>query len=303
MERLELMIDEARTLSQNEKYDADSGVSQQVFVRYFKNAQDAIVREIVNTKSKFLLKDILYTSVNGQELYPWPKDIYLQNVDTMEYSDNGTDFVFLERVYTKDRADNFVGWAFGYSPRNDGFILVPPVIGGGKLRINYIRNLPSPQVRAGRISSVTVTGDQITAMTLDPAQSSFNPDLLNSKQSLCVVSSRGEKKVIGVQIDSIDGLTGVVTFSPHTLLDGETVVNGDYVCAGELVTNKIELPDICDSFLIEHVVFQAKYGDSSRWTTEAKDMMRSHLAQLIESFSKNTDDINEVIITNYDYLT
>jgi len=302
LERVERLIDEARVLSQNQKYDADSGLSQDVFVRYFKNAQDAIVREIVNTKSKYLLKEKIYDTVANQEKYPYPHDIYLHNIDTLEYSENGLDYIFLEKVYSKDRKSGFTGYAYGYTTREDGFYVVPVLVGGQKLRLSYIRNPNAPQRRMGRLTTVTIVSGQITALTIDPTEASFDPASLAKWDYLCIVSKEGSQKVKSVKFDSVNLTTGVITLSPHTLEAGESAAIGDYVCGGRYVTNKIELPDICESFLILHATYEAKYGDSSQWSKEAREVMGAHLNQLILSFSKNTDDISEVIITNYDYL-
>jgi hypothetical protein len=302
LERLERLIDEARVLSQNQKYDADSGVSQDTFVRYFKNAQDIIVREMVNVKSKYLLKEKIYDTVSNQERYSYPHDIYLHNIDTLEYSENSLDYIFLEKVYSKDRKSGFTGYAYGYTTREDGFYVIPTLTGGKKLRLSYIRNPNQPQRRMGKISNITISNGQITAITLDTTDSSFDPTALSKYDFFCIVSRKGEQKVKAVEFTSVNSITGVVTLPAHTLEAGETAAIGDYVCGGKYVTNKIELPDTCESFLILHASYEAKYGDSSQWSNEARNLMSAHLAQLILSFSKNSDDISEVIITNYDYL-
>lgn len=302
MRRLELLIEEARDLSQNAAYDSDSGLSQNVFVRYFKNAQDVIVREINKTKSKYFLKEKIYSTVGNQEEYSWPSDIFLHNVDTLEYSENGSDYVSLEKVFSKDRNSGTNGYAFGYVSREDGFLLAPPVSSGGYLRLNYIRNPNAPQKRCGIISSVTTSSGQITAITLNTGESSFDATLINKENYLCVVDKKGTQKVVDVEYTSVNSGTGVFTMSAHTLLDGESVSIGDYICVGERVTNKIELPDICESFLVQHVVYQVKFGDSSKWTEAARQEMGSHLAQLVASFAKNSDDVSEIAITNFDYL-
>lgn len=302
MRRLELLIEEARDLSQNSKYDADSGISQNVFVRFFKNAQDVIVREIINSKSKYLLNEKIYSTVGSQEVYAYPADIYLQAIDTLEYSENGSDYVPLQKVYSKDRnsADN--GYGFGYATREDGFYLSPPVSSGGYLRLNYIRNLNSPQKRCGIISARTMSGSDLTALTVNAGESSFDATLINKENYLCVVNKKGVQVAKTIEYTSVDSGTGVFTLSSHTLDSDESVSVGDYICVGERACNKPELPDICESFLILHSVYEAKYGDSSQWTDKAREVMGSHLAQLISSFSRNNDDISEVPITNFDYL-
>lgn len=304
MRRLELLIEEARVLSSNTIYDSDSGVLQNTFVRYFKNAQDAIVKEAVNLKSKQFLKEKLISSVNAQEQYSYPTDIYLQNIDTLEYAPNGTDFIPLEKCYTKDRMSNITGFAFGYMTRENGFLLVPPISGGGTLRCNYIRNPNAPQKRCGKISAVTTSSGQITAITLDTSESSFDATLINKEYYLCIVDRDGNQVVKNVEYDSVNSGTGVITLSAnHTLETGEAAAIGDYVCVGKNTTNLIELPDICESFLIDHVVYQSKNSDSSNWTKAQQDLMAQNITSLVASFGKNSDDISGIQISNFDYLS
>ena len=60
MKRLELLIDVARAQSQSVRFDADSGVQQNIFVQYFRNAQDSLLKEVMNAKTKFWLKEKIY---------------------------------------------------------------------------------------------------------------------------------------------------------------------------------------------------------------------------------------------------
>jgi hypothetical protein len=304
MRRLELLIEEARSLSQNERYDADSGLSQNVFVRFFKNAQDKIVREIVNTKSKYLLKEKIVDTVNAQEVYSLPEDLYLHNIDTLEYSQAGTlqEYVTLTKCYTKDRMSNETGFAFGYMTRENELLLVPPVQGGGRLRVNYIRNPNKPQKRCGFISATTTSGATITGVTLDIAEASFDLSSINKENFFCIVSRDGVLKVANIEYNSINPATGVFTLTnpaPYNAVLSST----DYIVVGKNSTNQPELPDICESYLILHASYEAKYGDSSNWSKELQNDMKAHLGQLISSFAKNSDDITEVNITNVDYLS
>ncbi|HAB98238.1 MAG TPA: hypothetical protein DCE71_00230 [Parachlamydiales bacterium] len=67
MRRVEQLIDIARKLSQNTRYDENAGVPQDVFVQYLNNAQDSLVMEIQNLKTKYFFKTQIVDVVAGQE--------------------------------------------------------------------------------------------------------------------------------------------------------------------------------------------------------------------------------------------
>jgi len=64
-----------------------------------------------------------------------------------------------------------------------------------------------------------------------------------------------------------------------------------------------DFPDICESYILKHAVYEAKYGDSSQWNQEAKADMNMNLSQLVASFGSMSDDNIEIAITNLDYLS
>lgn len=304
MKYLELLIEEARELSGNQRYDANSGVSQAIFVRYFKNAQDALQKAIAIAKSKLLLVESIIPVVNQQEFYAYPSDLYLQNIDTIEWSDSASleNWVVLNKSISKDRRSNENGWAFGYIPRKDGFLLTPTLV-AGNLRVNYIKKLPLLEKRSGRISAVTVSSGEITAITLNIAEGSFDGTYINKQFALCIVDRNGDRKVLNVQYDSVDTVTGVITLaSNHVLISGESVAVGDFITVGTDTYNRPDLADICESYLIKHAVYEAKYGDKSNWTKEAINDLAMNIKDLLESFNRPSDDINPIPIINTDYL-
>lgn len=300
MRRAEQLIDVARKLSGNSRYDADSGVPQSVFVQYLQNAQDSLVREANNSKSKLFMTQVLTNVVSKQEFYPNPSNQYLFSIDTMWWSDNGyQDFIPLYKGIDKDRIDTEVGYAFSYVPVEGGFYLAPP-LESGKLRTSYIRYPNKPQVRAGKIDSVTIVAGQVTALEVDNGEASYNEAEINGDQYLCVVDRFGAIKARNIIYDSVS--SGVFTLSPFTLASGDTITVGDYICVGQNAVNKPELPDPCEEYLIKHMVYEAKEGDSSAWSRASKDEMARVLGQIVSSFGLITEDMTLIPITQVDYL-
>jgi hypothetical protein len=298
MRRLELLIEIARENTQNSRYDANSGISQRRFAQMFQNAQDFIVRSAVNAKSKMFLTQELVTVVNDQEEYSYPADIYMQNIDTMEWSSNGTnDYITLERCITKDRYTRQTGYPFGYWTRNTGYCMTPPLT-SGTLRVNYIKNPKRLEKRSGEV--VSTTGTPITSITIDTGDASHDPDYINKFSYISIVDKYGNIKADNIPITAASG--GTITVASYTLGSGETISAGDFVICDQNSCNIPQMSDILESVLIKHVEYQVRYGDSSKWSAETKQDLNESVMQIIESFGKNTDDITQVPIINTDFL-
>lgn len=305
MRRAELLIKEIRALTGNERVGQNDGVSQYQMVRFLKNAQDATYKGIVNAKTRMFLKETpVFPAIPNAELYPYPADLYLQNIETMQWTLNpagsGMGFINLYKGITKDRVDSLNGYPFGYILRGDGILVSPPVA-TGFFRSTYVRIIPEIEKRSGRISAATVNSGVLSALTLDPSQASFDREYLNDVQVLSVVGKYGVQKAKGIEIDSV-APDGTVTFSPVTLADGETVAIGDYVTAGRFSCNVPDLPEICESHILKHAIYEVRYGDYSNWTKAALDDLSMSLATILDSLNNPESDINEIPITNCDYL-
>ena len=301
MKRLENLIDMARKLSQNQRYDADSGVSQDVFVQYFNNGQDALIKEVMNLKTKYFKKSVTVPVVSGQEAYDYPFDCYVQHLDTIQWSDTNTGAYFqtLKRGYVKEKITTQVSYPFSYVPYETNFHLQPP-IGNGTLYITYMRTVDRLQKRAGQITVATISSGQLTALEVDDAQSDYDQAEINSDYYLCVVDKYGAIKARNVPYDSVSA--GVFTLDPFTLAATDSIAVGDYICVGKNSVNLPTWPDICESYLLKHAVYEAKYGDASQWSQEALQDMQRCFAGLSDTFATNSDDLIEIMISNTDYL-
>lgn len=301
MRRVEQLISIARELSQNQNYDSNSGVSQNVFVQHLKNAQATMLRNFVLAKSKALLNSEITAVVSSQAAYNYPTDIYLQAIDTLEWSPNQIDWKVLEKCITKERLSSSVGYPFGYIPVEDGIILSPPQ-SSGYLRFNYLRQAKTPEKRAGLISAVTLAAGQITALTVNISDASFDGTYINQDYYLCIVDKYGAVKMSNVPYTSVATGTGVFTMSAFTYASGESAAVGDYIIIGQNVTNKPEFKEMVEDYLIQFMVYSAKFGDASKWTEEAKKQMVALLGEVIEAYAQPDADRSSIPIINTDYL-
>lgn len=299
MRRVELLIDMARKQSGNTRYDADSGVPQDVFVQMLNNAQDSLTMRVNNIKGKFWKMQEIVPVVSGQIVYPYPVGCYLQNIDTVSWSLDGKYYTPMDKLVTKEEVSTIVGYAFGYIPYHDGIHLNPP-IGFGSLKITYIFEPCRLQKRAGQLSAVSLAGQVLTGMSVNIAEASYDSAEINLQNTLCVVGRDGLIKAKNIPYTSQMG--GVFTMGSVTLSIGQTVAVGDYICIGENAGNIPVWPNICEGYLLKNMIYEAKYGDSSMWTKEATATMDRYFAELSASFASLSDDITEIPITNCDYL-
>lgn len=302
MRTTEQLIDISRKLSKNTRYDSNSGIPQDVFVQFAQNAQDSLVKQITNLKTKYFKKQFVVDVVANQEVYSYPSDCLAQHLDTIQWTDsqNGTYWQTLYKSYTKEKITLQPGYPFSYIPYEDGIHLNPPIT-TGKLWLTFIRALPKVQKRSGKIQALSINNtNQIVAMTLDSTEATYDENEINQDYFLCVVDKYGAIKASNIPYNSITG--GVFDMIPYTLTATDSIAVGDYILVGKYSCNKPEFPDICESYIIKHMVYDAKYNDSSQWSQEAKDDMARSFTELSGVFAALSDDITEIPITSLDYI-
>lgn len=302
MRRVELIIDMARKQSQNTRYDSSSGVQQDVFVQMLNNAQDTLTMEVQNLKTKYFKKQVVVDVVANQEIYSYPSDTYMQHLDTIQWTDsvNGTYWTTLYKTYTKEKVTLKPGYPFGYTPMEDGIHLNPPIV-SGQLWMTFVRSPKRLQKRAGKVTVATISSGNLTALTVDSSESSFDQTEINTQNYLCVVDKFGNVKASNILYDSVNS-SGVFTLSSFALASGDTVSVGDYIVVGQDCTNLPQWPDICEGYLIKHMIYEAKYGDSSAWSKEAVADMSAYFQKLSGSFATLSDDVSQIPITNLDWI-
>ena len=304
MRRLEQLIDICRKETGNDRYaegQFGSGISQAVFTQHFRDAQDQLYMHIVSTKNKFFKRSLEVPVVPMQENYAWPDDIYVRALETMQWMDTRyrATPVTIRMGYTKEMLSVRVGFPFQYIPSNEYFTLNPPV-NYGTLILHYEKKLPMLQKKAGKITTATMVGTNLTALVVDSTEAIYDQSEINSDYFLCVVDKFGNVKAKNIQYDSV--AAGVFTLSPAAIATGESVSVGDYILVGKNTCNIAELPDICEGYLRKYVIYRTRYGDFSAWTKEAKDDLGTYAGLIDDSFARMSEDITEIPITSYDLL-
>lgn len=300
MKRVENIIDMARKLSGNTRYDSDSGIPQDVFVQFLVNANDSLQKEVANLKTKFLKKTTTVAVVSGQEVYSYPSDCFVQHIDTIQYTNAlvNSYYINLEKSVQKERLSNANSNPYGYILENNGYLLNPPIT-SGYLLVSYDQAYPRPQKRCGQITARTLAGQTLSALTV-ATTGSYDTLAINADYYLCVVDQFGVQKATNVVYTS--EAAGVFTITSQSLTAGETIAVGDYITVGKHTANIPYWPSVCESYLLKHMVYDAKFMDASTWTNEAKNDMAMFFMSLSGSFATNSNDLCPIPITQTDLL-
>lgn len=302
MKTVEQIIDMSREYTGNKRFDANSGVSQKLFVQALQNAQDALTIAINNAHAKYYKKSEIVSVVNGQLKYDYPSDCLLQIIDTLSYSTRSdapaASWRPLDKMVDKERVITSVGSAFGYIPENDGVVLNPP-LQNGYLKFTYMASPLRVQKKAGQITDVTINAGVLEALEVGTT-GSYDEDQINGDFFLCVTDKHGNIKARDIEYTSVED--GVFTMDNFTLAAGETLAVGDFILVGKNTTNVPQFPTLCESYLIKYMNYEMKYGDSSNWAKEYFADLERHFLGLASLFAKRSADISKIPITNTTYL-
>lgn len=292
MDRVELIISRIRRETENQDFGDNYGISQNECIGYLNDAQDRVYSEIIKKHPNLFIKEETQSVTAGTESYDLPTDIYLRKVNLLEFSTSTsvTDFYRLDQAQSAERVSYPIGSPRYYIGRNKSVLLVPTPNVNGSLRISYVKALPKLDIRRGQILSLVQVGDDVTSITLDPAQT-LDRDALLDKGWMCVVGKDGELKAKEIEITDISTTTGLVTMSTKTLAADELIEVGDYVVAGSYATNKSELDDITERYLSSHLRWEMLDRDSnSSGSASQNDKAREMLSDIVDSFADMGDD-------------
>jgi hypothetical protein len=231
--------------------------------------------------------------------YDLPDDSYLDNrISNAWFSITGSarERKLLKAGSLRERSFTEVGVPSIYI-RSGGKIILSPVpqttIANG-LFINYVRTLNKLDTRRGEIETVTTLDNTITSLKLN-INTTFEPSFILDDCFLSVVDKCGDVKMRRVPVADINQSTGDITLEPgFEFEDGESISAGDYVVSGKFATNRSELPDMCERYLLQYCNWKILKRDSSNDSMEQTEELVNMRAEIVETF-KQVDDDNKTI--------
>jgi len=309
MRRSELLIKQVRRATENEEFSNQTGIVDEEILQYLNDAQDGIYSIIQSQFPSMFIKE-KETDVNAQtESVSLPADVYNESrLSKVEFSKSGQarDYYKLDSGFTDERLNGNAATPDFYIRRGREILLQPKSQSTGKVRFEYQRNLQRMDKRRGKVSAVTLDPVTLTITSLTIDTSTITNEDIEEIQNLefgCIVNRLGVIQMARLPIESIDINSGVVSFfSGFTYESTETITVGDYLVGGYYSSSHSELPDTCERFLISYSQKRVLSRDSSNDAGDAKSDMEEMRADIISAFAQPSGDINEVPVTDYDYL-
>lgn len=308
MKRVDLLLAEAQSETENSESTSDSGVPESEYLRSINNAQTRIHSALLLQNAKILKKTKLIDGVAQQYAYDLPADVFgTTRIEQVWYSLTGQeqDYYQLDSIEVEERRPGQNGSPQEFLRENNQIIIQPAPQGTGVFKVIFEKMLPTLDKRRGRVEAVTLDSGarQITILTIDPT--TFTTDdvqVINSAEFLCVVSKTGTIKMKGIPITEINSSTGEVAVEAFTYEAGETIAVGDYIVAGEYATTHSQLPDICERYLLQSMVWRGLKRDSSNDSKEAKEELDEMFNDLMATFARPDKVVHGIPIIDTEYL-
>lgn len=301
------IIDLIRTVSENEDFTENSGIGNDEILQYLNEAQVRIQSAITGTHPHVFQVETEFSTVANQEAYDIPWDAFLGNrIDLVEHS-SSTDrssYITLKQGRLQERISSRVYSTPSFYIRRSGKILLQPAPGTGNdlLRITYQKRVPIVDLRRGKVLSVTLGSDSITALALDPTIF-IDKEAIEQDQFVTVVDRYGSQKMRRIPIDNVDSTTGVVTVTPGFVFEsGESIAVGDYLVRGGNSSSHSALDDICEPFLIKYGKYQLDKRDSSNDIADSAQDLTDNLKSIVESYSEPEGDVQGIPILDNQYI-
>jgi hypothetical protein len=293
--RIDKLITHIRKATENEEVGTGYGIQDSEFIRYLNEAQDRLVSKITQQHPAVFVEETTIDTVANQEAYDIPADaIAFNRVTDVQYSAKSLrGFYTLNRISLKERDTDLKGEPLQYIRKAGQILLSPiPTTSSGQIRLNYIRRPRDLDTRRGKVDSVTLGASSITALSLDHTQSDFDDTNLNLADYITVVDRYGSVKMKNIPIDSVSAVNGDVTItSGFTFSSGETIEVGDYVVIGGFSSTHSELPDTCERYLSQYVIWKIFKRDSSSDANQAESELSALENEIISLYADIDDDL------------
>lgn len=305
MRRVDRLIKQIRRQTENEDSGADFGINTEEFIQYINDAQHRLQSLVTSTHPTAFVTEKICSVIRDQQEYALPDLALMENkVSTVEYSDTGRedDYYHLEKISLKNRTTYSSAHPMAYIRRSGKILLQPtPDSLTGTIRINYVKRLYDLDVRRGKISTATTSGNSVTLLQLNTSIS--NPqidfDKLRDSDYICVCDKDGEIKMRNIPITGIDSATGVISIEAgYEFEDGESLSNTDYVVSGRDSVTHSELPKMCERYLIAYAAWKILKRDSSVDSEEQSAELKVMEDDIVNSFSDIDDDVQRIPVIN-----
>ena len=300
------LIEDCRDSSENGDFTTTTGIQDREFIRYLTEGQQRLHNLITQQHAYVFEEEKIYTLSRKQETVTLPDNIHVKNmVVKVEYSFSGLeeDYKALDITSSRNRYSNVDGVPEYFFVSNNKVYLVPtPGQPSPKLRVTYVRKSHSLNKRMAKVSSVTLSGNTISSLSVDVSTVGVdNTSLERADEHFTVVDSLGNIKCNAVRFSSLDTATGLVTInSLYEKDDSETIEVGDWIISGQSSSSHIDanLTDMSERYLEAFCIYKIFKRDSSVDSQEQLVELQALEEEIINSYKEVIHDVYTVPIIN-----
>lgn len=286
MKRLEYLITQVRNSTDNKDVN---GISTSEIVSYFNDAQRYITTIIFkNNPYADLFKVQIELPAVASGEYTLPDDCYSTNALSMveaRFADTSNNKGY-SRI--KPISESEFSYIFGYITRDNKVLISGQndVAQLQNVRITYFKQLPTLDIRRGTIG--TVIANTSVAVT------SLDTEIFAMDDHFSTVDSQGDQVVNNIYSAS--------TSSPLAVSNTTGIVAGQYLVSGKNSCNKSQLPDVCETYLLDYV--RQRIYTRNNYEDANKQMYFTELQQseILSIFSKNKKDDDTIPVTDVEFL-
>ena len=287
MRRLEFLITAVRNSTDNTDVN---GVKNPEIIEYF-NAGQRYIESLIfkNNPDADLFKIQKVITANATGIYDIPVDCFAVNAISMVEGRYAISDVNEGYSRIKPVAESEFGIKFGYITRN-AQVLISGQNNSSQLnsiRITYFRQLPTLDVRQGKVSAVVPSTSISTAAA--------PTDLYLQDDHISTVDAQGEQVITDIYFTNTSGATLLTTTTTG-------VTTSQYIVAGANSCNKSLLPSACETYLVDYVrqrIYTRNNYDDANKQMYFTEQQRN---EIISIFSKKSKDDDVIPTTDTDFL-
>jgi len=306
MRRIDLLITQAREETGNRFFTDETGIQDSEFLRWANSAQTRIQSLIQSSHPQILQKESLIAGVSGQEKYAIPQNTFLSSrVQMVEYSRTGEtrNFYTLKAGSLHERVNGLSGSPVFYIRFSNYFLVQPAPSSAGVLRVITQGALPRLDIGRATVSSVVLdsTTKTVSSLILDTT-TSIDATNIQNERYITIVDRDGIIKMAAIPVTEVNATTGVVTIFPGFIFkEGESITAGEFVTLGVYSSTNTDLPDVCERYIVDFMIWKLEKRDSSGASPEISQELRDQEDDIITSFGMPDDDVSYVTILDPQY--
>jgi|3_EtaG_2_1085321.scaffolds.fasta_scaffold00179_16 hypothetical protein len=264
-QRVDKMVESIRRLTHTNSYTdsptstAQRGLQTQTIVDLLNEALEVVHGILYDNGTQAHIKEALLNIAADTEAVTISTDAFLGvNVLNVEfkYGSGSNDYRKLKKISEHERDTRSSGDPLSYVHRKNEILLSPiraSALTSG-LRVTYEHQLPTVDVRRGKVSAVD-DGDDPTSITIAAnglaTAALSDSDLVGTYIS--VVDKDGNIQMQDIPVTAYDTGTGVITLGTFTSSSSEVVAVNDYVVIGSNASTHLPFPRSVEPFVIEYV--------------------------------------------------